>query len=103
VFLHIAYGIKEDIPPEVLVNSDQTCMIYSQGSKLTWVKMGSQQVTVIGGDEKHTFTVVVSVSNSSKLLPFQAIYQGYSAKTCPSPPANDYNAANAAGFCFKFL
>jgi hypothetical protein len=103
VFLRIAYGIKEeDIPPELLVNSDQTQVIYSQGSKLTWAKTGSRQVTVIGRDEKCAFTVVVSVSNSGELLPFQAIYQGYSAKTCPSPSANDYNAANAAGFRFEF-
>jgi hypothetical protein len=36
------------------------------------------------------------------LLPFQAIYQGYSAKTCPSPSANDYDAENAAGFHVEF-
>jgi hypothetical protein len=49
-----------------------------------------------------TFTVVVSVSNSGELLPFQAIYQGQSAKSCFSSSAKDYNAAKAAGFRFKF-
>jgi hypothetical protein len=75
--LCIAYGIKEeDIPAELFINSDQTQVIYAQGSKLTWTKTGSRQVTVIGEDEKRVFTVVVSVSNSGELLPFQAIYQG---------------------------
>jgi hypothetical protein len=84
------------------VNSDQTQVVYAQGSKLTWTKTGSRQVTVIGEDEKRAFTVVVSVSNSGELLPFQAIYQGYSAKTCPSASAKDYDAAKAAGFRFEF-
>ena len=102
-FLRIAYGIKEeDIPSELFVNSDQTQVVYAQGSKLTWAKTGSRQVTVIGEDEKRAFTVVVSVSNSGELLPFQAIYQGYSTKTCPSKSAKDYAAADAAGFRFEF-
>lgn len=36
-FLRIAYEIKEeDIPSKQFVNSDQTQVIYAQGSKLTW-------------------------------------------------------------------
>jgi hypothetical protein len=102
-FLRIAYGIKEeDVPSELIVNSDQTQVVYAPGSKLTWTKTGSRQVTVIGQDEKRAFTVVVSVSNSGELLPFQAIYQGQSAKSCPSSSAKDYNAAKAAGFRFEF-
>lgn len=102
-FFRIAYGIKEeDIPPELFVNSDQTQVVYAQGSQLTWAKTGSRQVTVIGEDEKRAFTVLVSVSNSGELLPFQAIYQGYSAKTCPTASAKDYDAAKAAGFRFEF-
>ena len=102
-FFRIAYGIKEeDIPPELYVNSDQTQIVYAQGCKLTWAKTGSRQVTVIGEDEKRAFTVLVSVSNSGELLPFQAIYQGYSTKTCPAPSAKDYKIAKAAGFRFEF-
>jgi hypothetical protein len=103
VFLHIACRIKEeDIPPELFVNSDQTQVVYAQGSKLTWAKMGSQQVLVIGEDKKRAFTVVVSVSNSGELLPFQAIHQGYSTKVCPSASAKDYDTTEATGFRFKF-
>jgi len=103
-FLCIAYGMKEeDIPAELFVNSDQTQVVYAQGSKLTWTKMGSRHVTVVGEDEKQAFTVVVSISNSGELLPFQAIYQGQTAKTCPSPSAKDYDAAKEAGFRFESL
>jgi hypothetical protein len=102
-FFHIAYGIKEeDIPPQLLVNTDQTQVVYAQGSKLTWARTGSHQVTVIGKDEKCAFTVVVSVLNSGELLPFQAIYQGYSSRSCPSESAPDYDVATAAGFRFEF-
>ena len=99
----IAYGIKEeDIPPQLLVNTDQTQVIYAQGSKLKWAQTYSHQVTIIGKDEKHAFTIVVSVLQSDKLLPFQAIYQGYSSRSCPSESAPDYDVAAAAGFRFEF-
>lgn len=102
-FLRIAHGIKEeDIPAPLLVNTDQTQVVYAPGSKLTWAKTGSRQVTVIGEDEKRAFTVLVSVSNSGELLPFQAIYQGYSSRSCPTESAPDYDAANAAGFRFEY-
>jgi hypothetical protein len=102
-FFHIAYGIKEEvIPPELYINSDQTQVVYAQGCKLTWAKTRSWQVIVIGEDEKQGFTVLVSVSNSGELLPFQAIYQGYSTKTCPAASAKDYDAAKAAGLQFEF-
>jgi hypothetical protein len=52
-FLRIAYSInEEDIPPELFINSDQTQVVYVQGSKLTWAPTGSCQVMVIGEDEK---------------------------------------------------
>lgn len=102
-FLRIAYGIKEeDIPPELYFNTDQTQVVYAQGSKLTWTQKGSHQVTVVGEDEKWAFTVVVSVSNSGRLLPFQAIHQGYSSKSCPASSAPDYNNVKAAGFHFEY-
>jgi hypothetical protein len=103
VFLHIAYGIKgEDILSKLFFNSDQTQVVYAQGSKLTWIKTGSQQATIIGDDEKRAFTIVVSVSKSGELLPFQVIYPGYSTKTCSSTSAKDYAATDAASFHFEF-
>jgi hypothetical protein len=102
-FFWIAHGIKEeDIPPKLYVNSDQTQVVYAQGSKLTWAKTGSWQVTVIREDKKQAVTVFVSVSNSGELLPFQAIYPGYSSKTCPATSAKDYDTVKAAGFCCEF-
>ncbi|KIK77063.1 hypothetical protein PAXRUDRAFT_63046, partial [Paxillus rubicundulus Ve08.2h10] len=73
----IAYGIKEhDIPSSLYVNSDQTQVVYAQGSNLTWAPTGAKQVSTVGNEEKHAFTIVVSIANDSTMLPLQAIYAG---------------------------
>ncbi|KIK80133.1 hypothetical protein PAXRUDRAFT_159485 [Paxillus rubicundulus Ve08.2h10] len=80
----MAYVIKEeDVPASFYVNSDQTQVVYAQGSSLTWTKRGAKQVMTIGKDEKWAFTTVVLVSCSGKLLLLQLIYQGSTTKSCP--------------------
>jgi hypothetical protein len=75
--LRKAYLLKEyDIPAELYANSDQTQRLYAPGDKLTYAKTGAKQVSVIGGDEKRAFTVMVTVMSAGTLLPFRAIYQG---------------------------
>ncbi|KAG6850242.1 hypothetical protein C0991_010546, partial [Blastosporella zonata] len=55
-----AYIIKEfDIPIELFVNSDQTQAQYAPGDKMTWVSIGAKQVSIVGGEEKRAFTVLV--------------------------------------------
>ncbi len=73
-FLRLAYTIKEyDIPEELIVNTDQTQLVYAPGSKLTWTKSGSKQVSIIGLNEKRALTLVVSVACGGELLPMQSI------------------------------
>jgi hypothetical protein len=101
--LRIAYHIKEeDIPSELFVNGDQTQVVFTQGTNLTWARTGAKQVTVISDDEKRAFTAVVSISNSGIMLPLQAIYQGASKRSCPNKSATDYNFAKAAGIQFEY-
>ncbi|KAH7908915.1 hypothetical protein BJ138DRAFT_993012, partial [Hygrophoropsis aurantiaca] len=98
-FLRIAYSIREeDIPAGLYVNTDQTQVILAQGSNLTWAKTGAKQVSVIGSDEKRAITVVVSVACDGTLLPFQAIYQGSTDRSCPKTSASNYKEAIDAGF-----
>jgi hypothetical protein len=99
-----AYLIKEyDIPAELYANSDQTQRLYAAGNQLTYTEIGSRQVSVIGGDEKWAFTVLVTVMSAGLLLPFQAIYVGKSNHSCPRPnPTNHHKDAIAAGFRFEF-
>ncbi|KAG1889402.1 hypothetical protein F4604DRAFT_1530825, partial [Suillus subluteus] len=76
-FLRLAYTIKEeDIPSALYINSDQTQVVYAQGSQLTWAQTGAKQISTVGNDEKRAFTVMVSISNDGTMLPLQAIYQG---------------------------
>jgi hypothetical protein len=93
---------EENILAALYVNTDQTQAVYAQGSNLTWTQMGSAQVSVVGEDEKHTFTAVVPVLNSGVLLPFQAIYMGKSNQSCPDKSARNYDAIQAANFCFEY-
>jgi hypothetical protein len=46
--------------------------------------------------------MVVSVSNSGTLLPFQAVYQGYFDVSCLDKSAKHYNYATAAGLKFEY-
>ncbi|KAG6823766.1 hypothetical protein H0H92_009110, partial [Tricholoma furcatifolium] len=101
--LRKAYNIKEhDIPIELWVNSDQTQNLYAPGDKMTYAETGTKQVSVVGLDEKRAFTVLVSVTASGKLLPFQAIYAGKSRRSLPNADAPFYAEAIAAGFHFEF-
>ncbi|KAG1749220.1 hypothetical protein EDB19DRAFT_1629741, partial [Suillus lakei] len=100
--LRLAYTIKEeDIPAALYINSDQTQVVYAQGSNLTWAKTRAKQVSTVGNDEKHAFTVMVSIANNSTMLPLQAIYQGYSKASRPSPSAPAYENCIKAGFLLE--
>ena len=66
--LQKAYTIKEhNIVAELWVNSDQGNNNFSPGTKMTWMEHG-KQVSLIGGDKKRAFTLMVSVSASGELL-----------------------------------
>ncbi|KDQ50959.1 hypothetical protein JAAARDRAFT_87431, partial [Jaapia argillacea MUCL 33604] len=101
VFLRLAFTIKEhDVPAELYVNTDQTNMVYTQGTKLTWAPMGSKQVSVVSDDEKRAVTLIVSISNSGVLLPFQAVYVGESSRSLPKKTALKYREMQDAGMFF---
>ena len=58
-------------------------------------------MSVIGRDEKQAFTILITVTGSGTLLPFQAIYQGKTARSCPNSESPCYQSAIAAGFLFE--
>jgi hypothetical protein len=57
---------------------------------------------VVSTEEKCVTTIVVSVSSSGMLLPFQAVYEGKSSVSCPKKSANQHAEATAAGFHFEY-
>jgi hypothetical protein len=99
----MAHGVEEkDIPAELLVNTDQTLVDFAQGVNLTWAETGAKQVSVIGTEEKRGFTAVVSISSKGFPLPMQAIYQGYTDRSCPSQLSRNYDYAKKISFRFDY-
>lgn len=103
-FLRRAHIIKEeDIPAPLIVNSDQTAVVYGPGSKLTWAPRGSKhskQVSLIGADKKRAFTALLSINANGYALPIQAVFEGLTDKSCPNPAALYYTDCIEAGFSF---
>ena len=103
-FFRKAFAIKEeDIPNALYVNSDQTQVVYVPGNRMSWARKGAKQVALVGAKEKWAFTLLVSVAADGTALPFQAIYQGGTTKSLPSPHAPNMADVNAAGMLLEFL
>ncbi|KAF8988989.1 hypothetical protein BDQ17DRAFT_1434762 [Cyathus striatus] len=102
-FLHMAHVIKEyDITtPVLIVNGDQTQVILSPGSGMTYAEIGSSQVSTVGADDKRAFTTFINISADGTLLPFQAIYQGSTTWSLQSQNANQMEDAKCLNFLFE--
>ncbi|KAF8232747.1 hypothetical protein L208DRAFT_1270492 [Tricholoma matsutake] len=84
-YLHMAYSVKdESIPRELMANSDQMQLTLAQGCHMTYAKVSSKQVSTIGMEEKQAITVMVTLTNDGKVLPFQVVYKGSTATSLPS-------------------
>ncbi|KAG8692274.1 hypothetical protein FRC09_011339 [Ceratobasidium sp. 395] len=100
-FLRIACAVRDFVIPACcIVNADQTQVVYSPGDKRTWTTAGERQISVLGIEDKRAFTLMVGVSCSGALLPFQAIYAGKSARSVPNSDAPGYAEAQKLGFLF---
>ncbi|KAJ7034110.1 hypothetical protein C8F04DRAFT_1039005 [Mycena alexandri] len=84
-FLREALIIRDHaLPAELRVNTDQTQVVFQQGTKKTWNEKGAKQVANTGQEEKRVFTYVPSISGSGGMLPGQAIFSGKSEASLPS-------------------
>ncbi|KAF7330683.1 DDE superfamily endonuclease [Mycena sanguinolenta] len=98
-FFRQAHVIRDyAVPAALIVNTDQTQLVYQQGASSTWTQRGEKQVATIGQEEKRAFTLVPSISASGKLLPMQAIFQGLTPLSCPSSDAPRYEEALKLGY-----
>ncbi|KAJ7693212.1 hypothetical protein B0H17DRAFT_839332, partial [Mycena rosella] len=99
VFLQEAHIIRDHAVPAALrINTNQTQLVYQQGSDSTWNKHGVKQVATMGQEEKRAFTLVPSISASDVLLPMQAVFGGKTMASCPSPAAPWYDEAITLGY-----
>ncbi|KAJ6536119.1 hypothetical protein B0H19DRAFT_1182839 [Mycena capillaripes] len=95
-FLRRAWTIKEHrIPAELVINADQTGVIYLPGSRVTWAPRGSKQVALIGTDEKRAFTALVAISAKGEALPIHGL-------SVPTASATNREECDAADFAFVF-
>ncbi|KAF9033056.1 hypothetical protein BDZ89DRAFT_892353, partial [Hymenopellis radicata] len=100
-FIREAHVIRDfGIPDALRVNTDQTQIVYQQGTKTSWSQKNSKQVSVVGHDEKRAFTLVPSIAANGDLLPMQAIFHGKTPTSCPSPKSPFYDDAIAFGTRF---
>ncbi|KAJ7023688.1 hypothetical protein C8F04DRAFT_899991, partial [Mycena alexandri] len=98
-FLCMSYVIRDyAVPAGLHVNTDQTQLVYQQGSSTTWAQRGAKQVATVGQEEKRAFTSVPSISASGALLPMQAVFGGKTAASCPSPASKRYDEAIELGY-----
>ena len=102
-FLRLVNTISEEsVTISLIVNTDQTLVIYAAGVSETYAPKGSKQVEVVGKDEKWGFTVVVGISMSGDVLPFQVVHAGYTHRSLPTPDAPEYyQATEILKFCFE--
>jgi hypothetical protein len=64
----------EDIPPELIVNWDQTSINYVPHSQWTMVKSGSTTVEVTGLGDKRQISTVFGCTLTVDFLPVQLVY-----------------------------
>ena len=73
----------EDIPPDLIINWDQTAIKYVPVSSWTQEQKGSKKVEITGIDDKWQITATLTISASGRLLSAQIIYEGKTPACIP--------------------
>ena len=73
----------EEIPPELVINWDQTGISIVPGSAWTMDLKGSKRVEIVGISDKRQITALFCGSLAGDFLPLQLIYQGKTAASLP--------------------
>ena len=72
------------VPPQLIINLDQTNAKFIPVSEWILDKEGSKQVSIIGKEDKREMTVLLSCTLGGKLLPPQLIYAGCTNRCHPN-------------------
>ena len=86
--------LKYNIPDELILNIDQTPSKFVP-TDVTMAETGSKHVSRKGGNDKSGITVTLSDTITGKILPFQLIYTGKTARSLPSVEFPN-------GFCLSY-
>ena len=74
----------DEIPPELIINFDQTALNYVPVSHWTMDQEGAKRVEVVAKDDKRQITAVFAGSCSGHFLPPQLIYEGKTSRCLPN-------------------
>lgn len=75
--------VMEEIPPELILNWDQTGLNVVPSSSWTMAQKGSKRVELTGMDDKRQITAVFCGTLSGDFLPIQLVYQGKTPRCHP--------------------
>ena len=73
----------QEIPPELIINWDQTGIKIVPVSSWMMEKRGAKRVEIAGVDDKRQITAVFAATPIGEFLPFQVIYQGKTPACLP--------------------
>ena len=74
----------DEIPPQLVINFDQTAINYVPTPSWTMEKEGAKRVEMMGIDDKRQITAVFGASLSGDFLPPQLVYEGKTKRCLPS-------------------
>ena len=74
----------DEIPPQLIINFDQTAINYVPTPSWTMEKQGAKRVEMIGIDDKRQMTAVFGASLSGDFLPPQLVYEGKTKRCLPN-------------------
>ena len=74
----------DEIPPQLVINFDQTAINYVPTPSWTMEKEGAKRVEMMGIDDKRQITAVFGASLSGDFLPLQLVYEGKTTRCLPT-------------------
>ena len=74
---------KYNIPPQLVLNADQTPSNYISVGKTTMAKSGSKSIPIKGLTDKRSITLTFVVTLAGDFLPLQIIYKGKTTASLP--------------------
>lgn len=86
VFITVASEIfrRHDIPPQLVINCDETGVLFVPAARYTFTMKGSKKVRAIGvGCDKAQFTATIAVTETGEALKTQLIFGGTTARCHP--------------------
>ena len=87
--------LKYNIPDELILNIDQTPSKFVPTENVAMAETRSKHVSRKDGNDKRCITVTLSETITGKILPFQLIYTGKTARLLPSVEFSN-------GFCLSY-